>query len=117
MRRKSIILASVGLGAAALIGTAGYASAQDSGQPAGTGAKHEFVCAHVTEIQKLQADRLTSVGDRLGLLNEAKATAEQNGNTKLADRITQRITRATDQQAKITARQQKLGAACGAANS
>ena len=117
MRRKSIILASVGLGAAALIGTAGYASAQDSGQPAGTGAKHEFACAHVTEIQKLQADRLTLVGDRLGLLNEAKTAADQNSNTKLADKISQRITRVTDQQAKIADRQQKLTAACGAANS
>jgi hypothetical protein len=114
MRRKSIILASVGLGAAALVGTAGYASAQDSGPPAGDGAAHEFVCAHLTEIQKLQADHLTLIGDRLGLLNEAKTTAEQSGNTKAVDRITRRITRVTDEQAKVTERQQKLTATCGA---
>ena len=71
----------------------------------------------MTEIQKLQADRLTVAGDRLGLLNEAKTAAEQNGNTKLADKISQRITRVTNEQAKITDRQQKLGAACGTANS
>ena len=92
-------------------------SAQDSGQPAGTGAKHEFVCAHVTEIQKLQADRLTVAGDRLGLLNEAKTTADQNGNTKRPTRSAKRITRVTNEQSKITDRQQKLGAACGTANS
>jgi hypothetical protein len=114
MRRKSIMLASVGIGAAALIGTAGYASAQDSGAPSGDGARREFVCAHVTEIQKLQADHLTLVADRLGLLNEAKATAEQNGNTKVADRITKRIARVTDQQTRITERQQKLSETCGA---
>jgi hypothetical protein len=112
MRRKSIILASVGIGAAALIGTAGYASAQDSGQPAGNGAGRQFVCAHVTEIQKLQADHLTLVGDRLGLLNEAKTAAEQSGNTKAVDRITNRIAQVTDRQGKITERQQKLATAC-----
>src|SRR5215213_3042065 len=37
MKKKSIILASVGISAAALLGTAGYASAQDGGSPAGTG--------------------------------------------------------------------------------
>jgi hypothetical protein len=113
MGRKSIILASVGIGAAALIGTAGYASAQDSGQPGGTGARREFVCAHLAEVQKLQADHLTVVGDRLGLLNEAKATAEQNGNTKAVERITKRIERVTDRQTKITERQQKVKDACG----
>jgi len=114
MRRKSIILATVGIGAAALIGTAGYASAQDNGQPAGTGASHEFICAHLSEVQKLQADHLTLVGDRLALLNEAKTAAEQSGNTKAADRITNRIARVTDRQTKITDRQQKLAQACSA---
>ena len=113
MRKKSIILAGVGLSAAALIGTAGYASAQDSGQPGGTGARREFVCAHVAEIQKLQADHLTLVGDRLALLNEAKAAADQNGNTKAADRIAKRIDRVTQRQGKITERQQKLAETCG----
>ena len=78
----------MGLGAAALVGTAGYASAQDSGPPAGTGAGREFVCAHLSDVQKLQADHLTLVGDRLALLNEAKTAAEQSGNTKAVERIT-----------------------------
>jgi len=114
MRRKSIILASAGIGAAALIGTAGYASAQASGPPAGTGAGHEFICAHLSEVQKLQADHLTVVGDRLALLNEAKAAAEQSGNTKAADRITNRIGRVTARQTAITGRQQKVAQACAA---
>jgi hypothetical protein len=113
MRRKSIILASVGLGGAALVGTAGYASAQDSGPPAGRG-RREFVCAHLAEVQKLQADHLTLVGDRLALLNEAKTAAEQGGNTKAVDRITNRIGRVTDRQTKITDRQQKLAETCAA---
>jgi hypothetical protein len=112
MSTKSIILASVGIGAAALIATGGYAAAQDSGQPAGTGAGRAFVCAHVPEIQKLQADHLTLIGDRLGLLNEAKTAAEQGGNTKAVDRITKRIERVTTEQGKITERQQKLTEAC-----
>ena len=112
MRTKSIILASVGLGAAALIGTAGLASAQDSSQPADTGARRAFVCAHVTEIQELQADHLTLTTDRLALLGEAKATAEQQGNTKAVDRLTKRIDRVTERQSKITERQQKLLEAC-----
>jgi hypothetical protein len=107
------MLASVGIGAAALIGTAGYAGAQDSGQPADTGARREFVCAHLAEVQKLQADHLTLVGDRLALLNEAKATAEQNGNTKAVERITKRIDRVTERQTRITERQQKVKDACG----
>jgi hypothetical protein len=114
MRRKSIILASVGLGAAALVGTAGYASAQDSGSPAGPGGGRQFVCAHLSEVQKLQADHLTLVGDQLALLNEAKAAAEQSGNTKAADRITKRIGRVTGRQTKITDRQQKVAQACAA---
>ena len=114
MRRKSIILASVGLGAAALVGTAGYASAQDSGPPAGTGAGREFVCAHLSDVQKLQADHLTLVGDRLALLNEAKTAAEQSGNTKAVERITNRIGQVTDRQTKITDRQQKLAQTCAA---
>jgi hypothetical protein len=114
MRRKSIILAGVGLGAAALIGTAGYASAQDTSPPAGTGARRQFVCAHVAEFQKLQADHLTLVGDRLALLNEAKAAAEQNGNTKAAGRIGDRIDRVTKRQGEITQRQQKLAETCAA---
>jgi len=114
MRRKSIILAGVGLGAAALIGTAGYASAQDTGPPAGTGARRQFVCAHVAEIQKLQADHLTLVGDQLALLNEAKAAAIQNGNSKAAERIGNRIDRVTQRQGKITDRQHKLTETCGA---
>lgn len=112
MRTKSIILASVGIGAAALIGTAGFASAQDSSQPAGTGAGREFVCAHVAEIQKLQADNLTLTTDRLGLLGEAKTAAQQQGDTKVVDRITKRIDRVTARQSKITERQQKLTTAC-----
>jgi hypothetical protein len=112
MSMKSIILAGVGIGAAALIATGGYAAAQDSGQPAGNGAGREFVCAHVPEIQKLQADHLTLVADRLGLLNEAKTAAEQSGNTKVVDRITKRIDRATEQQGKIAERQQKLAETC-----
>jgi hypothetical protein len=113
MHTKSIILASVGLGAAALIGTAGLASAQDSGQPAGSGARREFACAHLTEIQKLQSDHLTLVADRLGLLGEAKAMAEQQGNTTAVDRLTKRIERVTNRQSKITERQQKLTETCG----
>ncbi len=112
MSAKSIILGGVAISAAALIATGGYAAAQDSGQPAGTGAGHEFVCAHVPEIQKLQADHLTLVADRLGLLNEAKTAAEQSGNAKAVDRITKRIERVTDQQGKITERQQKLAQTC-----
>jgi len=113
MSRKSIILAGVGIGAAALIGTAGYAAAQDSGQPAGTGARREFVCAHLAEVQKLQADHLTLVGDRVALLNEAKAAAEQNGNATAVERITKRIDRFTERQTKITERQQRVHDACG----
>jgi hypothetical protein len=112
MRTKSVILASVGLGAAALIGTAGLASAQDSGAPGGSGARREFVCAHVAEIQKLQADHLTLTGDRLALLGEAKTAAEQAGNTKAVDRLTKRIDRVTARQSKITERQQKLIETC-----
>jgi hypothetical protein len=113
MGRKSIILVGVGISAAALIGTAGYTAAQASGQPAGTGARREFVCAHLAEIQKLQADHLTLVGDRLALLNEAKATAEQNGNAKAVERIKKRIDRVTERQTKITERQEKVQDACG----
>jgi hypothetical protein len=114
MSKKSVFLAGASIVGAALLATAGYAAAQDSGPPAGTGAGHEFVCAHLSEIQKLQADHLTFLGDRLGLLNEAKSAAEQSGNTKAADRITTRIGRVTDRQTKVTDRQQKVAETCTA---
>jgi hypothetical protein len=65
MRRKSIILASVGLSAAALVGTAGYASAQDSGRRRARAPAASSSAPTLSDVQKLQADHLTLVGDRL----------------------------------------------------
>jgi hypothetical protein len=101
-----------GLGTAA-----GVASAQ--GDPAPTppstdapakdpGAKGQFVCANLDQIEKVQADHATLLGDRLTLLESAKQAAQDAGKTKLVERIEARETKVKDRQAKVAERQQKL---------
>jgi len=108
----AIILAG-GLGTAA-----GVASAQSdptppsappaTSTPAKPGARAQFVCANLAQIEKVQADRATTITDSLTLLASAKTAAQDAGRTKLVTRIDNRTTRLTARQSKVAARQQKL---------
>jgi hypothetical protein len=100
------------------LGTAvGVASAQSepapspsSAPPTGEvpGAKGEFVCANLAQIEKVQADHATLIQDRLALLASAKTAAQDAGNTKAVERIDARTARLTERQQKVAERQQKL---------
>jgi hypothetical protein len=103
------------------LGTAvGVASAQSdpaptpssapSGPPTGEdpGAKGEFVCANLAQIEKVQADHATLIQDRLALLATAKTAAQDAGKTKAVERIDARTARLTERQQKVAERQQKL---------
>ena len=66
MRTRSAVLAAVGLGAAVVVGGAGWAAARDDGAPA-TGWRRDFVCAHLSELQQDQATRLQLVNSTVTL--------------------------------------------------
>jgi flagellar basal body-associated protein FliL len=97
---------------------AGVASAQSDPAPTpptsataatkDAGAKGEFVCANLDQIQQVQADHATTIKDRLVLLASAKTAAQDAGKTKLVARIDARIAKLTARQEKVTARQQKV---------
>src|SRR3954468_3087568 len=107
MRTRSAVLATVGLGAAVVVGGAGWAAARDDGAPA-TGWRRDFVCAHASELQQDQATRLQLVTSTATLAGEAKSAAEAAGDTNAVDRLTKRLTAATNRQGRMTTRQQKL---------
>ena len=102
-----------GLGTAA-----GVASAQSdptptppsTGAPAtkAPGAKGQFVCANLDQIEKVQADHATLLSDRLTLLESAKQAAQDAGKPKLVERIDTREQKVKDRQGKVAERQQKL---------
>ncbi len=72
------------------------------------GAKGEFVCANLDQIQQVQADHATGIKDRLALLATAKAAAQDAGKTKVVARIDKRTATLTTRQQQVTARQQKV---------
>lgn len=102
-------IAAIALTAAAAVGTAGVAAAQSDDPPTpAAGARADFVCANLGQIQQVQGDHATLLTDRLALLETAKAAAEAGGDTKAVERIEARTATVTERQAKVSARQEKL---------
>ena len=109
MRRPiPVTLAAVGVaGALAVtVASAGGASAQE--EPAPPAPRAEFVCAHLDEIQALQADHATLIGDRLALLDTARAEAEAAGDSAAVERLDRRTARVTERQGKVAERTERL---------
>lgn len=111
MRTRTTI-AAIAITVAAGIGTAaGVVSAQgEPTPPAQGGAKREFVCANLDQIQLVQADRATLLVDRLVLLGSARSAAEASGRTRALERIDGRIARVTERQTKAAERTAELEA-------
>jgi len=111
MKTRTTIAAIAVTAAAGITTVAGVASAQgDEAPPARGGAKREFVCANLEQIQLVQADRATLLADHLVLLGSARSAAEASGNTEALERIDKRTARVTERQTKVAERTERLEA-------
>jgi hypothetical protein len=89
-------------------GGAGVALAQQEAPPDGDGARAEFVCSHLDQIQQLRTGHAALLQDRLALLGEARASAEAAGNAAAVERIDQRVERVNERTARADERQERL---------
>jgi hypothetical protein len=118
MKHRTKLAAAAIIVAGGLGTAAGVASAQSdspppssppaTSTPATNGARAQFICANLAQIEKVQADHATTIADTLTLLASAKTAAQDAGRTKLVTRIDNRTTKLTDRQSKVAGRQQKL---------
>jgi hypothetical protein len=108
---KTLMIGVVAAGSVAL-GTAGAAAAAPSGT-ASKAASHAH-CAKATEtLARIQATE-ARIARRVLQLNQTETRAKQNGNTKRADRIQQRIAGLENpaRKARLDKRKAKIEARC-----
>ncbi|MET0144558.1 MAG: hypothetical protein ABW328_07240 [Ilumatobacteraceae bacterium] len=108
MKIKSALTAAGLAGTLVIAGGATSAFAQSAPRPTTDGARGEFVCANLDQIQQLQTERATLVTDRLALLADARVAAGAGGHTAAVARIDARRARTAERQANVAERQTAL---------
>jgi hypothetical protein len=120
MLRK--IIAGTAVAGALTLGMAGAAGAATSGSNSGstgnTGTSLATRCAKLSQFEtKVQTIEGKVNNTWIPKLQDRENAAKTAGNTTLADRIANRITRIQNRESRVNARLQKLQAKCSAASS
>ena len=115
MLRK--IIAGTAVAGALTLGLAGMAGASTpTGSTGNTGANGAAVCARLPKIEaRVQKVEARFNDTRIPKLQDKENAAKAAGDTTLADRIANRITKIQDREAKVNARLQKVEAKCSTA--